>query len=106
MGEGSEAVRRANETLWAAFPDTVHIVEAMIAEGDLVVTRLRGRATFKGEILGILPNNKVIEITGISIHRIAEGKLAEHWANADMLGFMQQLGAIPTFESDTAATHG
>jgi predicted ester cyclase len=77
----------------------------MIAERDLVVTRLRGRGTFKGECLGIPPNNKVIEITGISIHRIADGKLVEHWANADLLSFLQQMGAIPILEPDTSATH-
>ena len=98
MGEGPEAVRKANETLAAAFPDTVHTVEAMIAEGDLVVTRLRGRATFLGACLGIPPNGKVVEITGISIHRVANGKLVEHWANIDSLSFMQQLGAIPSLE--------
>jgi steroid delta-isomerase-like uncharacterized protein len=102
MGEGRQAIRRANETLAAAFPDTVHTVEAMIAEGDLVVTRLRGRATFLGECLGIPPNGKVVEITGITIHRIADGKLVEHWANIDSLSFMQQLGAIPPLE----AAHG
>src|SRR5215213_861448 len=95
----------AREALWAAFPDTVHIIEEMIAERDLVVTRLRGRGTFKGEILGIPPNNKVIEITGISIHRVAGGKLVEHWANADLLSFLQQMGAIPSLEPDTSATH-
>jgi len=98
MGEGSAAVRKANETLAAAFPDTVHTIEAMIAEGDLVVTRLRGRATFTGECLGIPPNGKVVEITGITIHRVADGKLVEHWANIDSLSFMQQLGAIPALE--------
>src|SRR6185436_19771837 len=95
MGSGSEAVRRANAALGAAFPDTVHVIEDQIAEGDKVVTRLRGRATFTGEILGIPPNGKVIEITGISIHRIRDGKLVEHWANADQLGLMQQAGALP-----------
>ena len=99
MGEGSAAVRKANETLAAAFPDTVHTIEAMIAEGDLVVTRLRGRATFTGECLGIPPNGKVVEITGITIHRVVDGKLVEHWANIDSLSFMQQLGAIPSLES-------
>ena len=39
---------------------------------------------------------KVVEITGISIHRVVDGKLVEHWANADLYGFMQQLGALPT----------
>jgi steroid delta-isomerase-like uncharacterized protein len=101
MPEGSEGVRQANAALRAAFPDTVHTIEDQIAEGDKVVTRLRGRATFLGEILGIPPHGKVVEITGIAIHRIADGKLVEHWANADLLGFMQQLGAIPTPEPAT-----
>jgi predicted ester cyclase len=95
MAPGSAGVRQANEALRAAFPDTVHIIEDQIAEGDKVVTRLRGRATFSGEILGIPPNGNLVEITGISIHRIADGKLVEHWANADLMGFMQQLGALP-----------
>ena len=103
MGEGSEGVRRANVALASAFPDTVHIIEDQLAEGDKVVTRLRGRATFLGECLGIPPNGKVVEITGISIHRIENGKLVEHWANADLLSFMQQLGAIPSLEPTTGS---
>ena len=84
------------------FADAHITVDDQIAEGDKVVTRLRGRATFTGEILGIPPNGKVVEITGISIHRIADGKLVEHWANADLLSFMQQLGALPAPEQAPA----
>jgi len=104
MGDGKEAVRRANTALAAAFPDTVHIIEEQIAEGDKVVTRLRGRGTFLGECLGIPPNGKVVEITGISIHRIENGKLVEHWANADLLGLLQQMDGLPAPAS--GATHG
>jgi steroid delta-isomerase-like uncharacterized protein len=103
MGTGNTAVRNANAALRAAFPDTVHTVEDQIAEGDKVVTRLRARATFSGEILGIPPNGKVVEITGISIHRVADGKLVEHWANFDSFSFMQQLGVVPAPEA--AAAH-
>jgi steroid delta-isomerase-like uncharacterized protein len=102
MPRGNAGVRRANEVLGAAFPDTVHIIDDQVAEGDKVVTRLRGRGTFTGEFLGIPPNGKVVEITGISIHRLADGKLVEHWANADLLSLMQQLGAIPTPEAAPA----
>jgi predicted ester cyclase len=102
MGEGSQGVKNANAALRAAFPDTVHLIEEQIAEGDKVVTRLRGRATFTGEILGIPPTGEAVEITGIAIHRIAEGKLVEHWANADQLGLLQQLGALPTPAPATA----
>jgi predicted ester cyclase len=66
-----------------------------------VVTRLRGRGTFRGEILGLPPNGKVIEIAGISVHRVVGGKLVEHWAQADLLGFLQQLGALPPLGQPT-----
>lgn len=99
MPLGNAGVREANLRLRDAFPDTIHIIEDQIAEDDKVVTRLRGRGTFTGEILGIPPNGKVVEITGTSIHRLVDGKLVEHWANADLLSFMQQLGAIPTPEA-------
>ena len=102
MPAGRAGVHRANSLLRAAFPDTVHFIEDQVAEGNKVVTRLRGRATFTGEILGIPPNGKVVEIGGIIIHRLADGKLAEHWARIDNLGFMQQLGAIPAPAPPTA----
>ena len=101
MAKGPAGMRSLYEKWLAAFPDGEQRVEDQIAEGDKVVTRLRGRATFLGECLGIPPNGKVVEITGISIHRIADGKLVEHWANADLLSLMQQLGAIPTPEPVT-----
>jgi len=102
MGSGSAAVRQANAALRAAFPNTVHMVEDQIAEADKVVTRLRARATFTGEILGIPPNSQVVEITGISIHRVADGKIVEHWANFDSFSFMQQLGVVPAPAAATA----
>jgi predicted ester cyclase len=98
MAPGREGVKQANALLRAAFPDTVHTIEDQIAEGDKVVTRLRGRGTFQGEILGIPPNEKVVTIQGIAIHRITGGKLVEHWAVADKLSFLQQMGAIPALE--------
>jgi steroid delta-isomerase-like uncharacterized protein len=94
MPPGREGVERANALLRAAFPDTVHTIEDQIAEGDKVVTRLTGRGTFQGAILGIPPNGKVVTMQGIAIHRIVDGKLVEHWAVADKLSFLQQLGAI------------
>ena len=99
MPPGNAGVREANQRLRAAFPDTIHIIDDQIAEGDKVVTRLHARGTFAGEILGIPPNGKIVEISGIMIHRLENGKLAEHWANPDLLSFMQQLGAIPTPEA-------
>lgn len=98
MPPGREGVWRASEALAAAFPDAVHTIEDQMAEGDKVMTRLTVRATFVGEMLGFQPTGKIVEVSGIAVHRVVAGQLVEHWAHMDMAGFMQQIGA--TAEQD------
>jgi steroid delta-isomerase-like uncharacterized protein len=90
---GREGVRQYVRMLKAAFPDAAHTIDDVIAEGDRVMTRVTARGTFLGECIGYRPNGNVIEISGIAVHRVAEGRLVEHWAHADMAGFMHQIGA-------------
>jgi steroid delta-isomerase-like uncharacterized protein len=80
----------------AAFPDTRMTIEDEIAEGDKVVIRWTIRGTHKGEYMGIAPTGKEVTVTGISVYRIERGKIVEDWSNNDMLGMLQQLGAIPS----------
>jgi predicted ester cyclase len=79
----------------AAFPDMSYTVEDMIAEGDMVVDRLTWQATHQGELMGIPPTGNLVTVTEMHISRIADGKIVERWGQPDMLGMMQQLGAIP-----------
>ena len=98
---GREGVWRSSLALAAAFSDAAHTIEDQMAEGDKVMTRLTTRARFTGEILGYQPTGREVEVSGITVHRIADGKLVEHWANMDMAGFMEQIGAAAeTEESD------
>ncbi len=79
----------------SAFPDFQLNCVDQIAEGDQVVTRFSMGGTHKGEFIGIAPTNKQSQLTGISIERLAGGKVVETWVNWDALGMMQQLGVIP-----------
>jgi steroid delta-isomerase-like uncharacterized protein len=88
---GREGVRQSSLALANAFPDAVHTIEDQTAEGDKVMTRMTVRATFLGECLGFQPTGKMVEVTGISVHRVVGGRLVEHWAHLDMAGFMEQL---------------
>ena len=54
-----------------------------------------GAGTHDGELMGMPPTGKSVEIAGITIDRIADDKIAESWTCFDTLGMMQQLGAIP-----------
>lgn len=91
---GREGVRQSVLMLRAAFPNAVHIIDEQTAEGDKVMTRLHVRATFEGEILGFQPTGAIIEVSSVAVHRIADGKLVEHWAQMDMAGFVRQLEPV------------
>jgi steroid delta-isomerase-like uncharacterized protein len=92
---GPEGYRQFHATLRAAFPDIRFTVEDQIAEGDRVVTRWTARATHSGDFQGIPPTGRRGRVTGITIDRVAGGKIVECWTNADDLGLLQQLGVIP-----------
>ncbi len=90
-----EGYRQVGAMFLAAFPDLHLTLDDVIAEGDRVVTRLTERGTHQGEFMGIPPTGRQVAYTSISIDRIADGKIVEHWVNFDALGLLQQLGAIP-----------
>lgn len=78
----------------ASAPGT-HVVEDLIAEGDRVAARITADGTHEGELLGIPRTGKQIRMTGMTIWRIADGKIVEHWSEMNVLDLMRQLGAIP-----------
>ena len=92
---GAEGIKIEIEGYKAAFPDLTITIEQQIAEGDFVVTRWSGRGTQRGELMGVSATGREAIATGITIDRIAHGKIAETWENWDALGLMRQLGAIP-----------
>lgn len=93
--QGIESFKHVINMFRTAFPDVHLTVEDEIAEGDRVVHRWTMTGTQQGEIMGILATGKQATWTGITIVRFAEGKIVERWANVDLLGVLQQLGAIP-----------
>ena len=88
LAEHKEATRLA----MAAFPDFKTEFNDIVAESDKVVWRVTISGTQKGEFMGIPPTGKKIKYTAMMIVRIKEGKVAEAWGVADMLGLMEQLG--------------
>ncbi len=94
--QGSEEAKQFVTMYKTAFPDLHATVEDVIAEGDKVVTRWTIRGTHQEEIEEFgPPTGKQIEIKGITIHRIEDGKIVEEWERYDNLSIMQQLGLVP-----------
>ena len=78
-----------------AFSDVAIVPEKLIAEGDLVVVYWIARGTNTGTGNGLPATGKKAEQAGITIWRIADGKIKEEWSAFDQLSMMQQLGLLP-----------
>jgi steroid delta-isomerase-like uncharacterized protein len=76
-----------------AFSDITLVVEDILGAGDKVVVRWSAKMTHSGDGLGIAPTGKTVRTRGISVARIAAGKIIEGWDNWDQLGMLEQLGA-------------
>lgn len=71
-------------------------IDHLIVEGDMAAARFTAHGKHTGNLLGIPPTGKEIRVTGLVLHRVENGKIAETWAEWDQLGLLRQLGAIPT----------
>ncbi len=79
-----------------SFPDARVTFEAEFADGDYAFHRGYMTGTHKGEFQGIPPTGKQFKINFVDIWHVVNGKAVENWVQLDMLGLLQQIGAIPT----------
>jgi steroid delta-isomerase-like uncharacterized protein len=94
---GKQEYKKTFNLFLGAFPDAKVTPEAILVDDNenLVTTRYSWRGTHTGEFLGIPPTGKPVTVTGISIYRVENDKIAEEWFQQDMLGLLQQIGAAP-----------
>ena len=80
----------------AAFPDLRMHAEEVLVSGNKTVTRVTATGTHQGELMGMPPTGRSVEVKMIDIMGFDEaGRMSEHWGVLDMFSMMQQLGAIP-----------
>jgi len=93
---GPQAMRATAEWLLAQFPDLHMTIEAMISEGDIVAVRVLSEGTNLGALNGVVPpTGKRFTARQSHWYRVADDRLAEHWATREDLPTMLQLGIIP-----------
>ena len=92
---GPEGQRKFVEMYNSTFQGKPSItIENLVAEGDFVTIRWTGHGTHEEEFMGVEPTQKEIEISGLSMARVEDGKIAEMWTNYDALGMLSQIGGI------------
>jgi predicted ester cyclase len=95
MPPGRDSLKAAQKRVTQGISDARMTIEDLIAEGDKVAVRLFSHGRHTGEFMSVPASGKEYDISETHIFRITGGKVVEHWLNADMLGLMQQIGALP-----------
>jgi steroid delta-isomerase-like uncharacterized protein len=93
---GPEGFRQMLGMFRAAFPDMNVNLEEVLGDGDKVVTRGFFSGTHKGEFMGVPASGASINVKYIDVWRIQDGKITDNWVRLDLLGLMQQVGAVPS----------
>lgn len=92
---GPEAYLQHLKALRRTFPDFQLQVLDVVAEGDLVVCRVSGSGTHMGEFLGLRPTGRRVQVHGMNFDRVQNGRIAEHWGEADTFGMLLEMGMEP-----------
>jgi steroid delta-isomerase-like uncharacterized protein len=95
---GPEGVKAVVSMFRSAMPDLVIVIEDTIAESDKVAVRYTLEGTHEGELFGVPPTGRRLSIKSITVERVSDGRIREHWRITDSLDMMQQLGVIPAPE--------
>lgn len=93
--EGREAFRRVLEETFGYFPDLETTPRTAVADEGTVAVEWQYEGTHRhGELFGVQPSGRRVRVDGMTFYRIAEGKVVEERGVVDVLGLMQQLGAL------------
>jgi steroid delta-isomerase-like uncharacterized protein len=87
--------KQYSDAMTGAFPDLERTIDDLLADGDKVIARWSATGTNTGPFNGMPPSGKFARSSGITIFRIADGRIAEEWSESDMLGLLTQIGVIP-----------
>ncbi len=86
---GVEAFKQLVAMYHFSFPDTRFEIQDQIAEGHKVASRWIACGTHRGEFMGIAPSGQAMSVTGMSFHRIDDGRIQESWDDWDALSILQ-----------------
>lgn len=95
---GQEGASDLIQRLMQALPDLHIEIKQLFATEDRVAAHITVSGTHQGDLFGAPGSGKRVEISGINLYRLVDGKLAETWQLADVWGLLLQVGAVPARE--------
>ena len=94
QGPGLDGLKDIIRAMRAGFPDIVFTIHEQIAEHDKVASRFEWTGTHRGTFLGIPATGRPVNVWGIVIDRLEDGRIKDTRILMDSLGMMMQLGVL------------
>lgn len=82
------------KALYTAFPDARWTNAEFYQDGDYVTIRSVFTGTHKGDLMGLRPTNKQVNVDTVDLLRFQNGKVVEHWGGWEAAAFCTQLGLV------------
>ena len=80
--------------LGEAYPDSNTNYDIIMVDGNMAAARWHYTATQMSDHFEHEASGKQVRVDGVMFERFENGKIVEHWAMIDRLGWLQQLGAV------------
>lgn len=89
---GLEGAKAIHQKTLIGMPDFHTEILELVAEGDMVVARIKMTGTHMGDFYGIPATGRRVDFSGMYMVRIENGKIVEHWGEEDGISLLHQLG--------------
>ncbi|ELZ02536.1 ester cyclase [Natrialba asiatica] len=96
--QGPELYKALASATREIFPDMTFEIADVVAAGETVAVRWTMTGTHRGELFGVEPTGRQVELPAIEFNRFEDGMLIETWTQSDQFGLLHQLGVDPTAE--------
>tara|TARA_B110000046_G_scaffold156272_1_gene167033 strand:- start:397 stop:942 length:546 start_codon:yes stop_codon:yes gene_type:complete len=93
---GIEGFKDYYQNYLTGFSDVTFTIVDVFGQGDKIVKHWNFKGTHTGEFFGIPASGKKVDIDGVTLVKMKDGKIAQEQDFLDNLSFYQQLGLIPT----------
>ena len=93
--KGPEGYMAIVQMMRSGFPDIQWKLEDVVVEPDKVAARFIMHGTHEGAFLGVAASGRQISVQALNIYHVCDGQIVREYGQPDLLGLMQQIGALP-----------
>jgi predicted ester cyclase len=90
-----DGLRQALPAFREALSDVAITLGEVVSSGEMIAYRMSFTATHSGDFMGVPATGRRVTMSETHIERIRDGKIVSHSGDIDMLGLLQQIGAVP-----------